>query len=70
MYKLQFVIFTIVITDLKKVISRKRTKVFGREKMRVYDRSARFHSRQGTPKLLLVRLSNFGIIFSDSIAIG
>ena len=35
--------------------------------MRRYDRLARLRVRQGTPKLFSVQLSNFGIIFSDSI---
>ena len=41
-----------------------RFKVFG---VRGYDRLARLRSRRGTPKLFSVRLSNFGIIFSDNI---
>ena len=55
-----------VITVLKKVVSRKRALKFS---VGGYDRLARLRARRGTPKLFSVRLLNFGIIFSDSIAI-
>ena len=55
-----------VITDLKKVVSRKRALEFS---VGGYDRLARLRACRGTPKLFSVRLSNFRIIFSDSIAI-
>ena len=62
-------LLAIVITDLKKVVSRKRASKFSVCLAAGYDRLARLRSRWIAPKLLSVLISNYGIIFSDSIAI-
>ena len=60
-------LLAIVINDLKKVVSRKRALKF---LVGGYDYClARLRAGRGTPKLFSVRLSNIGIIFSNSIAI-